>query len=142
MGRSVTKSSFISENLAHPNLTCNDTEFMRLQFENNGTALLFITWAADLAVYDKDKNSREHIDILYMITNQGWRVTVQEEIGGKAVIEAAREGQVRQWPVMPLDGSFYDRFVKYTVEQHGSLPSDLVDIHTAFEDVRLVRQND
>ncbi len=94
MGRPVTGATFFSEKLAHPNLTCADTEALKLQFAGNGSALLFITWAADLAVFSTDGNDREHIDIFYLVTDQGWRITKEWGEGGAQI--AASRGRLQK----------------------------------------------
>jgi len=38
---------------------------MKLDFTENDAAHLFITWAADLALYCEEGNDREHIDLFY-----------------------------------------------------------------------------
>ncbi|MFW5878063.1 MAG: Gfo/Idh/MocA family protein, partial [bacterium] len=53
----VKSVQFISENYVQ-NLKCNDTEFMKIDFENGASSWLFITWAADLEVFDISGNDR------------------------------------------------------------------------------------
>ena len=76
MGRPAVKGTFFSDQLAHPDVLSADTESLKLDFQDGGTALLFITWAADMGLYAQDMNDREHIDMFYMITDQGWRVVL------------------------------------------------------------------
>lgn len=47
-------------------------------------------WAADLDVYSLEGNDREHIDIFYLITDQGRLVTIDES-SDQAQIKAARQ---------------------------------------------------
>lgn len=133
MGRPATHCTFFSHNLAHPNLACADTEGMTLEFQDGGVAYLFITWAADLKVASLEGNYREHIDITYFVTDQGWRITTE---GGKIV--ASREGKTKEFPLVGPAGTVYDRFVT-SVETKSPLPSDLVSIQTALEDIRILR---
>ena len=128
--------TYFSDNYAH-SLKCSDTEFMKLDFEGGGSAHLFITWAADLAVYSKQGNDREHIDIHYMVTDQGWRLT-EEDKDGKVVITASKEGKSRQWQVEELASTRYDEFAE-SVEKQIPLAPDMPDIHEAYEDVKLLR---
>jgi predicted dehydrogenase len=136
MGRPVTKRLFLSESLAH-NLTCADTEFMKLDFEAGGSAYLFITWAADLAVPRTDGNYREHIDVNYMITNQGWHLTHSWQ-DGKQEIRASREGVVRTWPVpnKPVVTT-YDSLAA-SIDDNMPLPRSWPSIQEAREDIALL----
>lgn len=104
----VKKVEFISENYAQ-DLKCNDTEFMKIDFENGASSWLFITWAADLEVFDPTGNDRVHYGLLHMITDQGWYIT-EEEKDGKAIIKAVKESEVKTWEVEPLEYTRYDSF--------------------------------
>jgi predicted dehydrogenase len=137
MGRPITGATFFSEKLAHPDLTCADTEAMKLQFAENGSALIFITWAADLAVYSTDGNNREHIDIFYLVTDQGWRITKEWGESGAQIV-ASRGGVQKTWPASDLGGSVFDRFAA-SIESGGALPEDIVSVEMAAEDIRLLR---
>jgi predicted dehydrogenase len=137
MGRPATHCTYFSEDYAHPGLACNDTELMKLDFADGGTALLFITWAADLAVYSTEGNDREHIEVLYMITDQGWRLTEEDRDEGHAIV-ASREGEERVFPPRPMPATFYDRFAE-AVASGGDLPRDVTDMRMAYEDVKLLR---
>lgn len=109
IGSKVKKVTYFSENYAQE-LKCNDTEWMKLDFENGATSLLFITWAADLEVFDQTGNDRVHLGIPHLITNQGWYMT-EEEVDGKPVIKAVKETEVKTWDVTPLAHTKYDEFV-------------------------------
>jgi predicted dehydrogenase len=137
MGRPVKQASFFSEKLAHPELTCADTETLKLTFEGNGSALLFITWAADLAVYSTEGNNREHIDLFYLVTDQGWRITKETGENGMEIV-ASRGGERRTWPAGSLGGTVFDRFAS-AVQSCSELPEDIVDVHMAAEDIILLR---
>ncbi|MFP4580981.1 MAG: Gfo/Idh/MocA family protein [Candidatus Sumerlaeia bacterium] len=136
MGRPATQCAFFSDSHAH-NLKCGDTEFMKIDFEGNGSAHLFITWAADLEVTSKEGNYREHIDINYMVTDQGWRLTT-ERVDGKACIVASKEGKQKQFPIEGLGKTPYDRFAE-AVESGKDLPGDIPDIRQAYEDIKIFR---
>ena len=110
---------------------------MKLEFAENGSALLFITWAADLAVYSTDGNNREHIDIFYLITDQGWRITKERGENGARIV-ASRDGIQKEWPAAGLGGSVFDRFAA-AVQSGGMLPEDIVSVKMAAEDIRLLR---
>jgi predicted dehydrogenase len=140
MGRPVTHCTYFSEDFAHPDLACNDTELMKADFAGGGTALLFITWAADMAVYSTEGNDREHIEVLYMVTDQGWRLS-EEDREGEHVIVASREGRERLFRPEALPASFYDRFAE-AVQTGGPLPRDVADVRTAYEDVKLIRDGE
>lgn len=137
MGRPATTCTYSSANLSHPKLKCGDTESMKLDFAD-GIAHLFITWAADLGVQSLKGNYREHIDLCYMITDKGWRLTDCWK-DGKQVIEASRDGQKKIFPVKPIDKSVFDRFA-LAIQNKGPQPSDLPDIAEAAQDVILYRQ--
>lgn len=137
MGRPATQCAFFSDNLAHPELKCGDTDFMKIDFEGNGSAYLFITWAADLEVYSKDGNYREHIDITYFVTDKGWRLTT-ETVEGQRVVQASRNGEIKTWPIQPLPGTVYDRFAQ-SIDANAPLPTDISDIRDAYEDIRILK---
>ncbi len=108
IGSKVKSVQFTSDNYAQ-SLKCNDTEMMRVDFENGATSLLFITWAADLEVFDPTGNDRVHYGFLHMITDQGWYIT-EEEAAGKPVIKAVKEKEFKTWGVTPLPHNRYDVF--------------------------------
>jgi predicted dehydrogenase len=137
MGRPMKAVTYFSDKYAHPELKCGDTEFMKLDFEGNGSAHLFITWAADLAVYSKEGNNREHIDICYMISEHGWRLT-HSEVDSVKKITASREGKTREWTVENLAKNAYEQFAD-AMRDGTSLPADIPGIQEAFEDIKLVR---
>jgi predicted dehydrogenase len=87
-----------------------------------------------------DGNYREHIDILYMVTDQGWRLT-GEERDGQLSIRASRHGRDEWITPQPLPGTRYDRFVE-AIESDAPNPRDLPDVDEAAEDVRLIRAFD
>jgi predicted dehydrogenase len=133
MGRKAAYCTFFSDNLAHPKLPCPDTECMKLDFENNGTAHLFITWAADLKVDSLEGNFREHIDVTYLVTDQGWRVTFE---GGHVV--ASKNGQIKKFPSKPFKATLFDRFAE-SIEKGRPNPRDLPMIREAYEDIKIIR---
>jgi len=106
IGSPVKSINYFSDNFAQ-SLKCNDTEFMKVNFENRASSFLFITWAADLEVFDMTGNDREHIGILHMITDKGWYITEEETEKGN-VIRAKKEDQVKEWEVEPLPYTSYD----------------------------------
>jgi predicted dehydrogenase len=128
IGAEPKACAFFSDNHAQ-RLACNDTESMKVDFEGGAAAHLFITWAADLEIFDATKNEREHIDIWYMITDQGWYVTLD----GKNV-KASREGQIKTWPLDRMHGSPYDLFVE-ALEAGAPQPCGLVD---AWKDIAIL----
>lgn len=138
MGRKAIAATYFSDNHAHPELTCGDTEFLKLDFENNGSAHLFITWAADLAVHSKEGNDREHIDILYMVTDQGWRLTQNWSDDG-LVITASRDGTTKAWPAEGLPQTPYDGMVE-AIANDTELPQTVPSIREAYEDIKIVRE--
>jgi predicted dehydrogenase len=137
MGRPLRHCTFFSDKLAHPDLTCADTESMQCEFDG-GVAHLFITWAADLAVHSTTGNDREHMDITYLVTDQGWRLTDGQRDGQHAII-ASRGGKERLFPVKPLDATPFDAFAA-TVLDGAPLRSDLVTPSDAAFDIALLRR--
>jgi predicted dehydrogenase len=132
IGQNVKDLLYISENHAQ-SLKCNDTEFMKLNFENGASSYLFITWAADLEVFDPNANERVHYAIQQLITNQGWYITEEEE-NGKNIIKAVKEKEVKTWEVEPLPYNKYDLFSK-NLQEGNPQPSDVTD---ALVDMRLM----
>jgi predicted dehydrogenase len=140
MGRPMKTATWFSDRLSHPDLPCADTESLRLDFEGGGVAQLFITWAADLAVYSTEGNYREHVDLLYLVTDQGWHIT-EESQEGQAFVRVSRLGEDEWIEPKPLPATHYDRFAE-AVEKGGPNPRDLPDVENAAEDVRLIRSFD
>lgn len=132
IGDDITNVNFFSDNIAH-NLKCNDTEYMKLDFKNGAVSHLFMSWAADLDVYEDSAAGREHYAYLHMITNQGWYV---EEIMKDDVpfIKAHKEGQVKEWKVEDLPMTPYDQVV-YNIEN--GLPQNS-SMEMAIEDIRIM----
>ncbi len=124
IGSKVKNVVFSSENYAQK-LDCNDTEFMQVYFENGSVAYLFITWAADLPVYDPTGNDREHIGIQHLITNQGWYISFTE-INGVSSIKAVKEDKVKSWPVVKNALTPYDDYVM-NIEKGIAQPFDIKD---------------
>lgn len=134
----ISHVTFFSDNHAQPDLKCADTEFMKADFTGGGAAHLFITWAADLAVYDKKGNERELLSVSYMITDQRWRVTDKME-DGAFTVRASRDGKEKKW-VAPkkMPASVYDRFIE-SVEKNEALPCDIAGVVEAYEDIKIIR---
>jgi len=137
-GKKHTRCTLFSDNHAHPSLKCADTEFMKIDFAGGAAAHLFITWAADLFVENTKGNNREHIDITYLITDKGWRLTEAWE-NGKFVVTASRDGKSRKFVAKPLKGTTFDRFAA-SVEKRSALPSDIPSIQEAFEDIQILSE--
>jgi len=138
MGPEVVAAAFFGEKLAH-DLPCNDTESLRVQFAGGGLADLFITWAADLEVTSAEGNYREHIDALYMVTDQGWYVTEGKTDDGAAAWTASKDGRRKQFPVEPIaGGSVFDRFAR-AIEQRSDNPPDLCTVREAYEDIKILK---
>jgi len=134
--RPVRRHTFFSHRLAHPGLACADTECMVVEFEG-GVAHLFITWAADLATHSTEGNDREHIDLFYLITDKGWRIT-KEWRDGAPVIAASREGSTEILPCPPLAKTPYEAFARH-VEDGAAFPAPLATLAEATRDIRLCR---
>ena len=137
MDRPMTAATFFSDKLSHPDMPCADTQAMKIDFAQGGCAYLFITWAADLAVHSTEINDREHIDLFYMITEKGWRLTRESSKEG-SVLLASREGQTKKWVAKPFSASVFDRFAE-AVDSGAPLPEDIVEARMAAEDIKLVR---
>lgn len=124
IGDEVADITYISENHSQ-SLKCNDTESMKIDFKNGASSYLFITWAADLEVFDPTGNDRVHIAPVHMITDKGWYVT-EEEIDGKAVIKAVKEKEVKTWPVESPALGKYDEFA-VNLQEGKPQPYDVSD---------------
>jgi len=135
MGRPVRQASMQSDRLSHPDMACADTESVIAHYEG-GVAHLFITWAADLAVHSTAGNDREHIDIFYLVTDQGWHLTRDRGVAGP-VIRASRHGEVVEHAV-PAVASHYQAFVE-ALEQDAPLPDCFASIQAAAGDIVLLR---
>jgi predicted dehydrogenase len=132
MGRKLKSASFFSDNYAQK-LKCNDTESMKLNFAGNGCARLFITWAADLEIFDPTGNDREHIGISHFITDKGWYVKETNK-DGVPYIHAHKDKQVKEWKVEPLANTAYDQFIIDLEAKRKPEP----DIKMAMEDIELM----
>jgi len=133
-GSPVASATFVSDNYVQ-NLKCNDTEFMRVRFMNGSAAWLFITWAADLEIFDPAGNDREHLGIQHMITSEGWYVA-EEEIGKKQFIVARKEGKSKKWEVAPLADTPYDEVARAIQDNKKSGH----DISLALDDMEVMEQ--
>ncbi|HEY1759659.1 MAG TPA: Gfo/Idh/MocA family oxidoreductase [Bryobacteraceae bacterium] len=136
MDRSVEKTAFFSDRLAHPELKCADTEAMILKFAGGGVANLFITWAADLATRSQECNDREHIDLFYLVTDKGWRITKDWQHGSPVII-ASREGQQEIISCLPIPITPYDAFTAHL--DGGPFPRVLATLDDASRDITLIR---
>ena len=129
----VDSLNYFSENYAQA-LKCNDTEFMKVNFENGACSYLFITWAGDLEVYSLEGNEREHYGILHMITHKGWYLTEEEREDGKAIIRARKEHEIKEWEVNPLPHTPYDE-VSLSIQRK---EPQKYDMDTAVQDIKLL----
>ena len=133
MGRPATALTFFSDRLNRSQvLPCADTEAMKLDFTDGGCAHLFITWAADLATFTTAGNDREHIDIWYLVTDTGWRLTVS----GTELV-GSRRGETRRWPLKPMATTIYDDVARAL--RGGPWPRDLPTLAEAALDISLIR---
>jgi len=128
----VKSVNYFSDNYAQ-SLKCNDTEFMKLNFENGASSYLFITWAGDLEVFSLDGNEREHYGLIHLITNEGWYITEEETENGN-VIRAKKEAEVKEWKIEPLENTPYDE-VSLSI-QNGE--AQKYDISLALSDVEIM----
>lgn len=136
MNRPVERAAMVSQRLAHPDLSCSDTERLTLQFAGGGLADLFITWAADLAVYGTEGNDREHIEQWFMVTDQGWLVTF-EEAAEQPVVRLSRRGETRDIPVAHPAETCYDQFVD-CIRKGTPNPPGLPTVEEALVDIELI----
>lgn len=88
-----------------------DTELLVVDFEGGATAHLFITWAADLAIYDAKANDRERIDVNYVVTTKGWLVRFETR-EGRPMLGATKDGRVRLYPVEAPSLTLYDQWAE------------------------------
>ncbi len=136
VGEKVASIRYSSENFVQK-LKCNDTEQMQVKFANGAGANLFITWAANLDVYDKTGNVREHYAFPHMITTQGWYVEEIEK-EDQPYIKAHKDQKVKEWKVDELPMTHYDEVV-YNIEnnlpQNSSIDMALTDIEILAEAV-------
>lgn len=137
MGRRTAGALMQSDNYTQ-RLPCNDTECLRLDFEGGGTAHLFISWAADLAVHAPDANFREVLDWCFLITSERWLLTDGRD-GDGPFVRATRNGETRRWPVRDLDGTRYDDLVG-AIRAGAPLPPRAVGVREAAEDIRIIRE--
>jgi predicted dehydrogenase len=138
MDQPVGKTAFFSDRLAHTDLKCADTEAMIVNFAGGGVANLFITWAADLATHSREGNDREHIDLFYLVTDQGWRIT-REWRDGRPVIVASRDGRQEVIPCPPIAQTPYDAFAAHV--DGAPFPRVLASLSDATRDIALIRRD-
>lgn len=137
MDKPVAKTAFFSDRLAHPDMKCADTEAMIVNFTGGGVANLFITWAADLATHSKEGNDREHIDLFYLVTDKGHRITKEWGESGPLIV-VSREGKTEKLPCPPLARTSYDAFAAHVAG--GEFPRVFADLPSATRDIALVRR--
>jgi len=135
MGRSETRVSVFSDNHVQ-SLACNDTEFMKLDFVEHGSAHLFITWAADLAVESTEGNFREHIGTCAMVSSKGWYVTEARDDQGHAIV-ASRLGATKRYPIRDIGSTTYDD-IALAASESRPLPPRIVSMAEASEDIRIL----
>jgi predicted dehydrogenase len=87
-----------------------DTELLVLDFASGATAHLSITWAADLAIYDRKANDRERINVNFVVTSERYLLRFETR-EGRPVLCATRDGHVRLYPVEAPPLTLYDRYV-------------------------------
>lgn len=138
MGRPIAACTLFSDNLAHPELRCPDTECMVARYEGGGVAHLFITWAADLATHSTEGNDREHIDLFYMVTDKGWRITDECRAGTRCLV-ASREGKQEEVPVENAAQTCYDAFAEHVAD--GAYPRVFATLEEAARDIAAVRRS-
>ena len=137
MGRPVERTAFFSDRLAHPDMKCADTEAMIVNFAGGGLANLFITWAADLATHSREGNDREHIDLFYLVTDKGWRLTKEWRTEG-LVIVASREGKEEVIACPLVTETIYDAFAAHV--DGAAFPRVFASLDEATRDITLVRR--
>jgi predicted dehydrogenase len=138
MDRPIETTAFFSDRLAHPTMKCADTESMVVHFTGGGLANLFITWAADLATHSREGNDREHIDLFYLITDKGWRLTKEWRPEG-LVIVASREGKEEVIPCPAITETIYDAFAAHV--DGAPFPRVFANLPDATRDIALVRRS-
>ncbi len=136
MGRPIEESSLLSLNLAHPDLACCDTERMTVRFVENGVADLFITWAADLAVYGLEGNDREHMEQFFMVTDKGWLLK-PDVVDDRPVIRVSRAGERQALPLLEESATFYDLYVEAVLRDTPN-PATLPTLEEAREDIERI----
>jgi predicted dehydrogenase len=107
----VAAVTYHGYSLTHPDWKVRDTELLVVDFASGATAHLFITWAAELAIYDPKANDRERINVQYLVGARGHLIRVETR-DGRPVLSASREGKVSLWPVEPFPQTLYDRYVE------------------------------
>lgn len=137
MGRPAIAGTMFSERLAHPDLSCADTESLHLDFAEGGAAHLFISWAADLQVHDASGNHREHIDIWYAITDRGWRITAETR-DGEPGYRAVREDADEWIPLGPPPATPYSDLIA-AIDGAANGIGTLASLEEAAEDIRIIR---
>lgn len=138
MDKPVAKTAFFSDRLAHPEMKCADTEAMIVNFADGGIANLFITWAADLATHSREGNDREHIDLFYLVTDSGHRIT-KEWSEGTPQIVVSREGVTENFSCPPLTTTTYDAFAAHIAGDAG-FPRVMATMAEATREIQLIRQ--
>jgi len=134
VGRPAVRGTLFADTHAHADLACRDTEFLKLDFTGNASAHLFITWAADLAVWSTAGNDREHIDQFFLVTDQGWRLTL-----GDGGIIASKKGEKKIIPVPAFTRTHYDEFAGAVLDGK-PLPRRLVSVAEAAQDISIIRR--
>jgi predicted dehydrogenase len=137
MNRAVTQGTMFSDRHSHFDLPCADTEFLKLDFVDQGAAHLFITWAADLRVDDTSGNYREHIDIWSAVTDQGWRIS-DEMVDGKRIMVATRHGERETIAIEPIPETSYEAMAK-GIREKSDYRGTLASLAEAAEDIRIIQ---
>jgi predicted dehydrogenase len=109
-GREVAAFGYHGYRVSHGDFRIPDTELLVVEFEGGAAAHLFITWGADLAIYDVKANDRERIDVNYVVTTAGWLVRFETR-EGRPMIQATKDGRIRLYPVETPPLTLYDRYL-------------------------------
>ena len=88
-------------------------------------------------MHSTEGNFREHIDLLYLVTDEGWHIT-EEAREGQSFVRVSRQGEDEWIEPEPFPATHYDRFAE-AIESGAPNPRDMPDVENAAEDVRLIR---
>ncbi len=110
-----------------------ETDFLKINFDNGASAHIFITWTNDVDMYNGYGN--EMMGSSYMITQSGWYVTVEKHNGSKT-IKAYKQNNTKEWTINEPLYSSLDTFI-YQLNQKENMR---YDINRALENMKVIHR--
>ncbi len=110
-----------------------ETDFLKINFDNGASAHIFITWTNNVDMYNG--YGAEVMGASYMITKKGWYITIERTNGNKK-IKAYKDKQLKEWVIDTPVYTALDTFLK----DIGRGKVSKYNIDRAMENLDIIRQ--